>query len=136
MAAIAMTAEFDALGTQQDVDAGAIEGRTKCVRMQRLAPLAVRLPMTASAIGSWQEGLRLDEITAFDGGIAGCGDFAGTEAEIIGRAYLGGVGFAVAALVLLRPGSDARDTIRYGENSYCDQPVLCPQHGSSFRAMD
>src|ERR1035438_2366925 len=99
MAAIAMPRELDALGSQQNVDAGSIEGRSKRVRVQRLAPLTVRLLMTASAIGSWQEGLRLNEIVAFHGGVARGRDFVGTEAEIVCSAYLGGVVLAVGGLI-------------------------------------
>jgi hypothetical protein len=63
--------------------------------VQRLAPLAVGFLMTASAIGSRQEGLRLDEIMAFNGRVARRRDFAAPEAEIIGRADFGVVGLAV-----------------------------------------
>jgi hypothetical protein len=115
MAAIAVPGELDALGAQQNVDAGAIEGRAKGVRVQRLAPLAVGFLMTASAIRSRQEGLRLNEIVAFDGRVARRRDFVGPEAEIVGRAYFGGVGFAVGGLILLRPGCDRRNTTRARE---------------------
>src|ERR1039457_4460064 len=129
MAAIAVPRELDALGSQQNVDAGSIEGRSKRVRVQRLAPLTVRLLMTASAIGSWQEGLRLNEIVAFHGGVARGRDFVGTEAEIVCPAYLGGVVLAVGGLI--RPGRGVNQQHRRHaqESAYPPPPASPPEQG-------
>jgi hypothetical protein len=86
MAAIAVAGELDALGPQQNVDAGSIEGCSKGIGVQRLAPLAVRFPMTASAIRRRQESFRLNEIAAFDGQVAGRRDVPGPKRKLyVGR---------------------------------------------------
>jgi hypothetical protein len=102
MATVAVPRELDALGAQQDVDAGSIERRAKRVRMQRLAPLTIGLLMAAPAIGSRQECARLDEIVALHRGVARRGNLAAAEVEIIGRADLVGIALALGCLILLR----------------------------------
>ena len=62
--AVAMTGKLDSLGSQQDVDAVAIEGRTERVGVERLAPLVVRLLVAMSAVLGIRKRGRLQKIIA------------------------------------------------------------------------
>ena len=68
--------------------------------MQRLPPLAVGFLMTVRAIGGFGKSAGLDEVVAFDGGIAWGAQFVGAEAEVIRLANLGGIAVAVRRLCL------------------------------------
>src|SRR5471030_1276371 len=96
--------------------------------MQRLAPLAVRLLMAASAIRSRQEGLRLNETAAFRGQIAWSRHFFRSEAETIRGAYFGGVVLPVLVLILpLCPGCNQKTTAQAGECGSRHNPAADPE---------
>ena len=129
VAAIAMTGEFDAFGAQKNIHAGAVKRRAEGVGVQGLTPLAVGLLMTTSAVGSGQEGIRLDKGSAVAGGVAGRGDFAGAKVEVIGLGDLIGVGLASVGLLGVQDG-EGQNGGNGGDNH---RLKLYPGHGAPWR---
>src|SRR5580704_16970895 len=103
---VIVSRELDALAANQDVDAGPVKRRAKRVRMQRLAPLVVRLFVTVSAILGLRKSAGLNEIVSVCGGVTGQREVARTEAEIEGLANLFGVVRTIERSVGLHPGAE------------------------------
>ena len=93
---------LNSLGAGQNVDAGAIEGRSKRVCMQRLAPLVVGLLVAMAAVGRIRKGVRLKKVVAFHGSITGTGDVAFGEGEVVCLAHFVRVGLACVGLIVAR----------------------------------
>ena len=128
MAAIAVPREFDAFGTHQDVDAGAVERRPKRIRVQRLAPLVVSLFVTMLAVFGLGERGRRNKFVAYGGGIPGKRKVVFTKMKIVGLPRRVGVilpggsfGRLRMAGVVERPGeqSYAHKTDGANEDSPC-----------------
>src|SRR5271170_7524928 len=66
VAAIAMPRELNAPGLDQNVDAGAIERRSKRIGVQGLTPLVVRLLMAMPTVGCVRKGPWFDKGVSFD----------------------------------------------------------------------
>ena len=95
VAAIAVAGEGDAFFAQEEVDAGAVEGRAKGVGVEGLTPLVVGLLVAVAAVLGGGKGGGRNEVVALDGGVAGEGDVVGSEGELVGLADVVGVGLAL-----------------------------------------
>jgi hypothetical protein len=71
MATIAVACEFDALGADKNVDAGAVERGAEGVGVERLAPLVIGLLVAVPAVLGIGKGACRKEVLAFDGCVAG-----------------------------------------------------------------
>jgi hypothetical protein len=86
VAAIAVAGVLDALGAEEDVDAGAIEGRPEGVGVKGLTPLTVGLLVAVAAVGGVGEVCGGEEVVGFGDGVAGERDAVGREEETVGLA--------------------------------------------------
>ena len=90
-----MAGELDALGADEDVDAGAVERSAEGVGVQRLAPLVVGLLVAVPAVFCIRVGAGGQKFFTFNGRVSGRRDIVGAEYKIVGLVDLIGVKFAV-----------------------------------------
>ena len=108
MATVAVARKLDPFGANEDVDAGAVEGRAEGVGVQGLAPLAVGFIVAMGAVFGLWKGARLDELVALGGSIAGEGEVVLAEKKVVGLAYLFGVILALRVFAGLCLGGEGR----------------------------
>src|SRR5580704_10294250 len=106
VATIAVTRELDAFGTDQDVNAGAVERRTEGVGVQGLPPLVVGLFVAVSAIFGLGKSTGPNEIVGLGGGVTRKRKVIFAETKIVGLADLFRVIRAVESAVGLSASNE------------------------------
>jgi len=86
MATVAVACKLNALGANENVDAGAVERGAEGVGVQRLSPLVIGLLVAVAAVLGVGKGACGQEVLAFDGCVAGGRNLVLAEGEGIGRA--------------------------------------------------
>ena len=115
VATVAMSREFDAFSTHQNVDARSVERRAKRVRVQRLTPLVVGLFVAMATILGLRKSTGLNELIAHGGGVAGEREVVLAETKIEGLPCCIGVVLAFRGI-----GRLCVDCVLHGLRGQCN----------------
>ena len=81
-----MAREFNPLGANENVDAGAVEGSPEGVGVERLTPLVIGLLVAMTAVGGVGKCRWLEEVSTLGGGVSGQRNLVFSEGEVVGLA--------------------------------------------------